>query len=606
LYSAPDQAEEKAAIDAMIDLTGTVKSCILPKLAAVIVRLLGVYELCKSNCATVQSEPGEDAAVAALRNWVGEQASALPLDLRQTAARLRQQLDRGAGRLSAPRQACGNFIRVALDIFAGVVAAVLQAPEQPIETGLPAALKPVLASMSQYYSDCLDICITQCMQLKGDLKYPSDPYLPLAEMVQVAYWADVTAPAAADRPSDLKFYHLMPFAGYEQVAVDNGGASLLSRFGECGNLYLGLSRFMRAQDLTLLFQMTNARPGSLADELPPVAWSYLSRDDWTQLTAEQIASDTTNGLQNTGIVALRLPAIEGTGTVLPPTQRWLRASVSRTPNLFPPAAAVTPNALLATRFHDGEQGAPYAEPVPAGTIAASVQDLGDIATIVQPMPSFGGKPAQDERNFAIYSGERLRHKDRAVLAWDYERLVLERFPSIWKVKALPAHDGTASQVPGSTLVVVVPGPEFPQVADPTVPAAPGEVLTRIASYLRERASPFAAIRVDNPLYVRITVEATVVFRSGQGAGDAISRLNDDLVLYLSPWFYDAERAAKGSRYWEEAEVSAFIQTRPYVDQLRKLKLSGDLASELQEADWCFVTSAQSHDITDAGWLEKRA
>ena len=125
-------------------------------------------------------------------------------------------------------------------------------------------------------------------------------------------------------------------------------------------------------------------------------------------------------------------------------------------------------------------------------------------------------------------------------------------------------------------------------------------------YLRERASPFAAILVDNPLYVRVTVKATVTFGSGQAAGDAISRLNDELVQYLSPWFYDAERAAKGSRYWQEAEVSAFIQTRPYVAQLRKIKLTPDRASERLKADWCFVTSAKSHDITDAGWQEKRA
>ena len=274
--------------------------------------------------------------------------------------------------------------------------------------------------------------------------------------------------------------------------------------------------------------------------------------------------------------------------------------------MFPQTIAVTPNALLASRFQDGEQGAPYVEPVPAGTITGSVQDLGDIATITQPMPSFGGKPAQDERDFAISSGERLRHKERAVLAWDYERLVLERFPSIWKVKVLPAHDGVASRVPGATLVVVVPGPEFPQVPDPTVPSAPGEMLNQIATYLRERASPFAAILVDNPLYVRVTVKATVAFGSGQAAGDAISRLNHDLVQYLSPWFYDAERAAKGSRYWEEAEVSAFIQTRPYVAQLRRLRLIPDRASEQVKADWCFVTSAKSHDITDAGWQEKRA
>lgn len=601
------QTQIQTGLEECAALTGSnYLDCISLKLATVVLQLLAAYELCKRNCPPAPPDSDEDEAVAALRGLADAPSEVSRADLRETLARLRQGLGGNGGRTSASRLACRNFLSVALDIAACFLEAVILAPEQPPETTLPRALEPVLESMSQYYAQCLDICIAQCMQLKGNLKYPSDPYLPQAETVEVDYQADVTTLPDADQPPDLTFYHLTPFGGYEQVAVDDSGASLLPRFDNPGNLYLGLSPFMRAQDLTLLFQMANPRPGGMADELPPVTWSYLSHNAWNALTPAQVLSDGTNGMQNTGIVALRLPAIPGTGTVLAPTQRWLRASVAGAPDLFPQTVAVTPQALLASRFQDGEQGAPYSEPVPAGAITGALQDLGDIATVAQPMPSFGGRPAQDARAFEIGSGERLRHKDRAVLAWDYERLVLERFPSIWKVKALPAHDASVGRVPGSTLVVVVPGPEFPQISDPTVPAAPGEVLNQIAAYLRERASPFAAILVDNPLYVRLTVDATVVFADGQQPGEAIGRLNDDLVQYLSPWFYDAERAANGSRYWEEAEVSAFIQTRPYVALLRTLTLTPDREEEMEKADWCFVTSARSHTITDAGWQERQA
>lgn len=570
--------------------------CATGKLAAVIVRLIAAYEGCKRNCPPPPASAAEDEATGALRDLLASLPSVLDPTLRETLPRLRRGLD---ANVSPCQQACRNFLRIALDVAGCLVETAILAPEIPPEIELPKALQPVLDAMAQYYTQCLDTCIALCMQPKSNLKYPSDPYLPQAQSISVTYRADVTAPAAPGRPSDLTFFHLTPFGGYAQRVLDGTAVPLLPRYAEPGNLYLGLSHYLRAQELTLLFQMANPRPGGVADELPPVSWACLSRNDWTALSPAQILSDGTNGLQNTGILALRLPAAAGTGTIMPPAQRWLRASVARDCEGFPRTVAVTPQALLARRVQEGEGRAPYREPIPAGTITSAVQDLGDVSGVTQPMPSFGGRAAQDERDFKIASGERLRHKDRAVLSWDYERLVLERFPSIWKVKALPAHDAIQSRVPGATLVVVVPGPEFPQVADPTVPAAPGDVLGEIETYLAARASPFAAIRVDNPLYRRIKVEATVVFASGENPGDAVGRLNDELVQYLSPWFYDAARA--GARYWEEAEISAFIQSRPYVALLTSLKLTPDPVGEAEPADWCFVTSARAHDIVDAGW-----
>ena len=69
------------------------------------------------------------------------------------------------------------------------------------------------------------------------------------------------------------------------------------------------------------------------------------------------------------------------------------------------------------------------------------------------MPSFGGRPPETPATYPARLGERLRHKERAVQPWDYERLVLERFPPLWMVRALPARDASGA-APGSTLVVV--------------------------------------------------------------------------------------------------------------------------------------------------------
>jgi hypothetical protein len=101
--------------------------------------------------------------------------------------------------------------------------------------------------------------------------------------------------------------------------------------------------------------------------------------------------------------------------------------------------------------------------------------------------------------------------------------------------------------------------------------------------------------VANPVYVRIEVEAVVALADTEDAGAAITRLNDELVRYLSPWFYDAARATLGGRYVDEDAISTFIETRPYVDELWELRLWYDPAPGAFE--WFFLTSARQHRIS---------
>jgi YD repeat-containing protein len=57
-------------------------------------------------------------------------------------------------------------------------------------------------------------------------------------------------------------------------------------------------------------------------------------------------------------------------------------------------------------------------------------------SVVLPYDSFGGRVAEDDSTFYTRVSERLRHKDRAITLFDYERLVLEEFPEIYKVRCL--------------------------------------------------------------------------------------------------------------------------------------------------------------------------
>jgi len=455
---------------------------------------------------------------------------------------------------------------------------------------MTASLAECVARLEAAYDECVAQCMADCTAPPKDLKYPNDPWLPTAEAVTIDYTAGTTLTPGSD-----DVFHLLPFGGWRRAGDPGGATPLLPRFPAQGNLYLGFSGLLPAQRLNLLFQLT-AAGGEAA--LPPVVWQCLSGDDWQPLTPTEILSDTTNGLANTGVVAFRLPAFDPLGhTILPGDAQWLRASVATSAERFPDTAGIYPHVLTATWQNDGGgTGEHLRKPLPAHTITSSVQDLAYIGAIDQPLESFGGRPAEDQRGLDVRLSERLRHKDRGILAWDYERLVLERFPTIWKVQALPARNIEKGDAPGDVLVVVVAGPESQQVQDPTAPLVPGELLYQIETYLQERISPFIDLRVVNPNYVRITVTASVIFADGEDPGTNIARLNGDLVQYLSPWFYDAARAAKEGRYAYEDEISELVQNRPYVAALAAISFQYDPPEWQERPEWYFLTSAAAHVI----------
>ncbi|MGB9179564.1 MAG: baseplate J/gp47 family protein [Pyrinomonadaceae bacterium] len=587
----------EACLMCLADCTDPVSQCI---------------ELCLSVCLKCLI----DLCVQCLSQCIDE-SRGLPVEdaLRRNFAQLKMSL--AATNREQSVEACKKLLAESVDIYGDVVPECVKQCVEKCITILDAivcilncekncddqtqCLMDCLTTCKQQLDDaykvCLEKCMTDCLSLKETIKYPNNPYLPQATSVTVNYSAHCTGQSAETEEASSLFFHLLPFGGYNQLKPsEEEPKPLLPHFLYTGNLYIGFSALIPPQTLTLLFQMAANAYGDYSVELPAVAWEYLSNNRWNPLGASSIRADSTNGLQNSGIITLGLPAYNPTNnTVLPADNQWLRASVTEQADRFPETIGIYPHAVIATWRDNDNTGENLAKPLQPFTINSSVEDLPDIASITQPMESFGGRPPETGRTFDIRVGERLRHKERAILSWDYERLVLERFPTVWKVQALPARNLQQGDAPGSVLVVIVPGPETAGVVDTTVPTATAEMLEQIKEYLEGLSSPFIQLQVVNPVYVRIEVNATVQFNAASDAGAYIKRLNDELVQYLSPWFYDANRAAKGGRYISEADISEFIQTRPYVEAMTAIKLIL-LEPNVKNMDWYFLTSAQQHKI----------
>lgn len=384
------------------------------------------------------------------------------------------------------------------------------------------------------------------------------PYTPTIKTLRVAYATAVEIEAAA-AAVDHHLLHVHPFG---VCPIDAALPSFLPRHDAAGELYIGVRDLRPPQHLALLLQLAE---GTSDPDIAPAAvtWSYLDGDRFCDLSGSGIVDDTTRGLRNAGIVELALPAA-ASGSRLAPELYWLRLAIPRNPTSVCDLVSIRAQAVP-VRFDDrGNAAAHYEQPLPAGSIERLLDPDARIGRVEQPYSSFGGRPAERPDLFDTRVSERLRHKNRALSAWDYERLVLHRFGQIYKARCLPATGGVD--------VIVIPDIRALSPRDTFAPRAPANLLADIQAYLVERAPAAARIHVRNARYVAVQVQIGVRFRDGVDAGFAQRRLNDDLVRFLSPWaFDDGAELTIGGRIYANS-ILDFIDRRDDVDFVAGIKL----------------------------------
>ena len=408
--------------------------------------------------------------------------------------------------------------------------------------------------------------LTRNARLKRQDPMPLEPYTPMIEQISVNYRASQDILLASDglTPGDDRVFRIHPF-GHDLLhpASPHQRTHVLPRLSADGNLYIGLSGDDPQGALNLYFQLradTAAQPWR--PERAALSWSVWRADGWLALPEHRQLADGTQGFLRSGIVSLDLPPGMSTdcpplADSLPAAQRgglyWLRVSANWGFEFLAGLCGVHAHAILATR-----RLPPHAQPgdqaLPAGSIIGPRHSVPGLRGVYQAGPSFGLRPVStgtqcSETDMLRRAGaERLRHKNRASTVWDYERLVLERFPSVHKVKCI-AHEQApqghgvsaldqrrAGRTPGAVMVVVVPAPSQGDPFDSTqAPRIDAYVLDEIARDLRERASSSARIVVRNAAYERIQVRCTVSLAPGVHAGAMLRRLNQAIVEYLSPW-----------------------------------------------------------------------
>lgn len=399
---------------------------------------------------------------------------------------------------------------------------------------------------------------------------PNEPWTPVLKDITLDY----TASAAI---TDMELIHLYPYENTHKDVNINLLPALFPTHCDEGTLFIGLKELVPGNNVSLLFQLAEATANSEASRAK-IVWHYLVANEWKILRdGFEVLEDATNGLTTSGIVKLAIPGnITIDNTILSKTLHWIKVSafrdvisVSETIGIHAQAVRAT---FVNTPAHDQLRLNAALEP---NKLSKLLEADSNVKKTAQPYESFGARVPEAEGNFYIRVSEWLHHKGRAIQKFDYERLVLDAFPEIFKVKCIN-HDfklnallyrTDVNAAPGYVMVAVIPDLNKLKSGQSFEPKAPLSVLEKITAYLKKRTSPFARIKVVNPRYEKIDLCITVQLIKGKDKVFYRKKLEDDLRLFLAPWAIGEFEKLSFGQCVNRSDIVRFIEGRDYVDYI---------------------------------------
>jgi hypothetical protein len=202
----------------------------------------------------------------------------------------------------------------------------------------------------------------------------------------------------------------------------------------------------------------------------------------------------------------------------------------------------------------------------------------------------------------------LRHKQRAVTLWDYERMTLEEFPKVALAKCITHTRDTDVTRAGYVTLGVVPFPGQMVGNRRYYPIFNAGILEAIERYLNRHNTFFVSHRgggvkcccnsdesgcgcgcshddglvVRNAIFEPVRLQVCVKFREGRDPFFYKKQLDTDLKIFLAPWATDTRAPLVFGTTLYTVELLRVLENLDYVEVIMGLKVKHFPSREMAE------------------------
>lgn len=409
------------------------------------------------------------------------------------------------------------------------------------------------------------------------------PFAPKIKTFSASYKASVTYKldgAAGDYP--LQYFVYTPFKNYQlfdstdmDATVHNtaivgapqtdltAGFPVYPSFKYSGALFLELEQLICNSSLNLYFEL--ARNATTITPGDSVSYFCLNHSGWKEIKP---LSDQTSQFKSSGIIELPVPAdCNNNGAFMPGSNNWISIVVNGALNTYSNTVFLQTNGFMAQRTGTAFLNDTQTPQINSNTITKPQTAIPQLATIVQPFASFGGKAAENKINKNQRISNSIKTKKRAVSPADYYTLIAEKFDTVYFSKVV------SKKSDNSTTVYVVRKITDESDTGAYLPLVTNGLESEIQKFLTNNTSPFASVSVSNfnPEYVCIS--AKIGLKSGYQETLLYNTVNLALKNYLSPWITAYPAQIEIEQPLIDAKINTFLRTIEGVETVEAISFS---------------------------------
>ncbi|WP_130735399.1 hypothetical protein [Flavobacterium sp. J27] len=362
-----------------------------------------------------------------------------------------------------------------------------------------------------------------------------------------------------DNKGNLPPYNFNVGDTHLKTILSNNGIPLLpSCYNYKGFLYIELKNVLAPNTVNIYVEL-GRKEGSIPTNTKP-DYYYLSATGWELLP---VLSDETNNLSCSGIITFNIPKnCSNETSSMPGTNYWICLATKSAISNYPDITFMQTNGVLLSRSGTTFLNDTTKPCINANSITKPKASIPEIESILQPFPSFGGKPMETESIKNTRVSNRLKTKDRIASSTDYYRMIQEAFPDIFYSKSI--YNNQKVQV-----YVVKKCANFTDynALSPMIPICLEEEIQR---YLSERVSAFTTVSVANFSFLTVTVNATITLFDGYEFQGVQKEIQKGLALFLSPWITSNNKQIIIDEPLSNIDVINYIKTIPGVSNVSEL------------------------------------
>lgn len=355
------------------------------------------------------------------------------------------------------------------------------------------------------------------------------------------------------KKSEYEKNYMTSLAGTQKIT---NGVPLFSSFEDSGALFIELQDLVPAEQLNLYFELKRITGDKV--EKADIGYYYLGVEGWNKL---DVIADTTDKFSCSGILSVAVPAAVSNSTTLMSNDQkfWFVITAKNDPGFFAQTLFLKTNGFVVERTGTSFLKNYQAPVLPANSITKPQNPIPEIATVLQPFDSFGGKGAENTSQMNRRVSNRLKTKDRAVNAEDYYRMIQQHFDDVYYSKSLLNRH--------TKKVEVFLAQKFKSAAEAGafVPVISKCTEEKVKKFLKARTSSFCHLEAGNFEFEEVEITAVVTLKSGFEKIGMEKKINDHLNVFLSPWIQSTIQQVVIDQEITASQTAEFIQGIEGVD-----------------------------------------